>query len=142
MPDPDLSWTFEDLEVFDDAVADFIDGVAVHLIRVSYAPAAREANVRLSRHGAQTPQEIWRLRSPLLDELSDLVAARYKTDGNVQIVRSDTHWNISYGPCWYYGGNGMPLERLIREETEQMARLPEDWEPMSAEKISGMMIED
>ena len=137
---------FGDLENFENAVSAFVGDEekagADRWAALSYSPKHAEAEVHLHEKGRQSPVEIWTLAAPELTALSAAIAEKYRTDGHFRIVRSYNHWSLSYGPCWYYGGAGYSLARLIADETNEINRLPADWEPMSAEEIIKMMTED
>jgi hypothetical protein len=133
--------SFDDLTAFDDAVTAFVHGTE-NWVRIFYAPKQVEALAYLYKLGLQHAVETWELKSSLLDRISRAIATKYQTDGNFQLVRSTNHWRIAYGPCWYYGGTGMPLLQLIIDETERIERIRDDWEPMTEEEISEMMTDD
>lgn len=137
---------FADLQDFDAAVTAFVgdpdaSGWNEFWVQVLYHPQSAEADAKLYGRGEHPPAEHWRIVAAPLDRLSAAIADKYGTDGNFRLIRALQHWRIVYGPCWYYGGGGMPLARFIADETAEIDRLPDDWQPMTAEEIIEMMTE-
>ena len=138
---------FDDLQGFDAAVTAFVGaaddtGWNERWVLVLYHPQSAEADARLYGLGDHQPVEHWQIIAAPLDRLSAAIADRYGTDGNFQLVRCLHHWRIVYGPCWYYGGVGKPLAQFIADQIAEIDRLPDDWQPMTAEEISTMMNEN